>query len=80
MKTFKHFLFLCFLSVLVACTEDTFMPQSEISPIADGNSVAMISMVVPDIEMDATTRSKLQGMLWLLSLRGYRLRYFEEIR
>ena len=59
MKTFKHFLFLCFLSVLVACTEDTFMPQSEISPIADGNSVAMISMVVPDIEMDATTRSKL---------------------
>ena len=59
MKTFKHFPFLCFLSVLVACTEDTFMPQSEISPIADGNSVAMISMVVPDIEMDATTRSKL---------------------
>ena len=59
MKTFKHFLFLCFLSVLVACTEDTFMPQSEISPIADGNSVDMISMVVPDIEMDATTRSKL---------------------
>jgi hypothetical protein len=35
------------------------MPQSEISPIADGNSVAIISMVVPDIEMDATTRSKL---------------------
>ena len=59
MKTFKHFPFLCFLSVLVACTEDTFMPQSEISPIADGNSVAIISMVVPDIEMDATTRSKL---------------------
>ncbi len=60
MKTIKHLLFLCFLSVLVACSEDTFIPQSEISPNSNGNSVDLISMVVPDIEMDdATTRSKL---------------------
>ena len=60
MKTIKHLLFLCFLSVLVACSEDTFIPQSEISPNANGNSVDLISMVVPDIEMDdAATRSKL---------------------
>ena len=60
MKTIKHLLFLCFLSVLVACSEDTFIPQSEISPNSNGNSVDLISMVVPDIEMDdAATRSKL---------------------
>lgn len=60
MKTLRQFLFLCFLAVLAGCSEDAFVPQSEVSPIADGNSVELISMVVPDIEMgDATTRSRL---------------------
>ena len=60
MKTFKHLLILCFLVVLVACSEDALVPQSEEIPVIGGESVDFISMTVPDIEMgDATTRSKL---------------------
>ena len=58
MKSLRKLLCLCFLAVLTACSEDAFMPQSEVST-AVGESVDLISMVVPDIEMDATTRSKL---------------------
>ena len=60
MKTFKHLLLLCALVALAACSEDTLAPQSEVIPIAEGGSIDLISMVVPDIEIDdATTRSKL---------------------
>ena len=60
MKTFKHLLLLCALVALAACSEDALAPQSEVIPIAEGGSVDLISMVVPDIEIaDATTRSKL---------------------
>ena len=59
MKVLKRILFLCLLATLAACTEDAFIPESEIIPSGDGNIVDLISMVVPDIEMDATTRSKL---------------------
>ena len=59
MKTFKHLLILCFLAVLVACSEDAFVPQSEGISTAGSGSVDFISIEVPDIEMDATTRSRL---------------------
>ena len=60
MKTFKHLLLLCALVALAACSEDALAPQSEVIPIAEGGSIDLISMVVPDIEIDdATTRSKL---------------------
>ena len=60
MKTLKHLLFLCFLAVLTACSEDALVPQSEVVPTAEGGSVDYISMTVPDIEIDdAATRSKL---------------------
>ena len=60
MKTFKHLLLLCTLVALAACSEDALAPQSEVIPIAEGGSIDLISMVVPDIEIDdATTRSKL---------------------
>ena len=60
MKTLKHLLFLCSLAVLTACSDDAFVPQSEVVPTAEGGSVDYISMTVPDIEIDdATTRSKL---------------------
>ena len=60
MKTFKHLLLLCALVALVACSEDTLAPQNEVIPTAEGGSVDLISMVVPDIEIDdAMTRSKL---------------------
>ena len=60
MKTLKHLLFICSLAVLTACSDDAFVPQSEVVPTAEGGSVDYISMTVPDIEIDdATTRSKL---------------------
>ena len=60
MKTFKHLLLLCALVALAACSEDTLAPQNEVIPTAEGGSVDLISMVVPDIEVDnATSRSKL---------------------
>ena len=59
MKIFKQILFLSLLAVLMACSEDMLVPQSEELINAENNSVDLISMVVPDIEMDATTRSKL---------------------
>lgn len=60
MRTFKNFMLLCFLAVLGACTEDAFVPPSEVVPTAEGGSVDLVSMIVPDIVMnDATTRSKL---------------------
>ena len=60
MRTFKNFLLLCFLAVLGACTEDAFVPQSEVVPTAESGSVDLVSMIVPDIVMnDAMTRSKL---------------------
>ena len=60
MKTFKHLLFLCFLAVLTACSDDAFVPQSEVIPATGNGSIDYISMTVPDIEIDdATTRSKL---------------------
>ncbi len=60
MKTFIQLLLLCALVALAACSEDALAPQSEVIPIAEGGSVDLISMVVPDIEVDdATTRSKL---------------------
>ena len=60
MKTFKHLLLLCTLVALAACSEDTLAPQNEVIPTAEDGSVDLISMVVPDIEVDdATTRSKL---------------------
>ena len=58
MKTFKSLLILCFLAVLVACSEDAFVQSEDVST-ANGESVDLISMVVPNIEMDATTRSLL---------------------
>ena len=59
MKTFRYFLFLCFLIVLTSCSEDTFVPQSEVIPTTENGFVDYISMTVPDIEIDdATTRSK----------------------
>ena len=60
MKTFIQLLLLCALVALAACSEDALAPQSEVIPIAEGGSIDLISMVVPDIEIDdATTRSKL---------------------
>ena len=60
MKTFIQLLLLCALVALAACSEDALAPQSEVIPIAEDGSVDLISMVVPDIEVDdATTRSKL---------------------
>ena len=59
MKTFKQILFFSLLAVLTACSEDAFVSQPEVIPAGDEGSVDLISMVVPDIEMDATTRSKL---------------------
>ena len=51
---------LCAIVALAACSEDALAPQSEVIPIAEGGSIDLISMVVPDIEVDdATTRSKL---------------------
>ena len=59
MKTFKNLLFLCFLVVLAACSEDAFVPQQEVISAGD-DTVDLISMVVPNVEIaDATTRSKL---------------------
>ena len=58
MKKFKQILYLCFLAVLTACSEDAFVAQQEVI-FAGDDSVDLISMVVPDIEIDATTRSKL---------------------
>ena len=60
MKSLKHLLFICFLALLVACSEDAIVPQSEVVPTGEGGSVDYISMTVPDIEIaDAMTRSKL---------------------
>ena len=60
MKTFIQLLLLCALVALAACSEDTLAPQNEVIPTAEDGSVDLISMVVPDIEVDdATTRSKL---------------------
>ena len=60
MKTLKHLLFLCFLAVLTACSEDALVPQSEVIPATGNGSVDYISMTAPDIEIDdAATRSKL---------------------
>ena len=60
MKTLKNLLFFCSLAVLTACSDDAFVPQSEVVPTAEGGSVDYISMTVPDIEIDdAATRSKL---------------------
>ena len=60
MKTFKHLLLLCALFALAACSEDALAPQNEEIPATGSGSVDLISMVVPDIEVDdATTRSKL---------------------
>ena len=60
MKTFKHLLLLCALFALAACSEDALAPQNEGIPATSSGSVDLISMVVPDIEVDdATTRSKL---------------------
>lgn len=59
MKTFKQILFLCFLAVLTACSEDVIVSQSEELLNAENGSVDLISMVVPDIEIDAMTRSQL---------------------
>ena len=60
MKTFIQLLLLCALVALAACSEDALAPQSEVISIAEGGSIDLISMVVPDIEIDdATTRSKL---------------------
>ena len=60
MKNLKHILFLCLLVVLAACTDDALVPQSEVITSVEGDYIDMISMVVPDIEIDdATTRSKL---------------------
>ena len=60
MKTFKHLLLLCTLFALAACSEDALAPQNEGIPATGSGSVDLISMVVPDIEVDdATTRSKL---------------------
>ena len=59
MKTLKHLLLLCFLVVLTACSEDAFVTQSEV-PSADGTTIDLISMTVPDVQMeDASTRSLL---------------------
>ena len=58
MKILNRFLLFCFLAVLVACSEDAFVPQSEGIPTTNSEFVDLISMTVPDIEMaDATTRS-----------------------
>ena len=60
MKILKNLLFVCILTVLTACSEDAIAPQAEIIPSTGEESVDLISMVVPDIEIaDATTRSKL---------------------
>ena len=60
MKTFKHLLLLCTLVALAACSEDALVPQNKEIPATGSGSVDLISMVVPDIEVDdATTRSKL---------------------
>ena len=60
MKTLKNLLFLCSLAVLTACSDDAYLPQSEVVPTAESGSIDYISMTVPDIEIDdATTRSKL---------------------
>ena len=59
MKSLRKLLCLCFLAVLASCSEDAFMPQSEVIIPDEGGSVDFISMTVPDIEIDATTRSKL---------------------
>ena len=60
MKTLKNLLFLCILAVLTACSDDAFVPQSEVISATGNGSVDYISMMVPDIEIDdATTRSKL---------------------
>ena len=60
MKTLKNLLFLCSLAALTACSDDAYLPQSEVVPTAESGSVDYISMTVPDIEIDdATTRSKL---------------------
>ncbi len=59
MKILKNLLFVCILAVLTACSEDAIAPQAEIIPSTGEESVDLISMVVPDIEIaDATTRSK----------------------
>ena len=60
MKTFIQLLLLCALVALAACSEDALAPQNEEIPATGNGSVDLISMVVPDIEVDdATTRSKL---------------------
>lgn len=60
MRIFKNLLPLCLLAALTACSEDALVPQSEFVPTAEGGSVDLVSMVVPDIVMDdATTRSRL---------------------
>ncbi|MBR1719463.1 MAG: leucine-rich repeat domain-containing protein [Phocaeicola sp.] len=60
MKTFKQLLLLCGLVALAACSEDALVPQNKEIPATGSGSVDLISMVVPDIEVDkATTRSKL---------------------
>ena len=59
MKALKRLLFLCLLAMLAACTEDALTTQPEVVPAAGDEFVDLISMVVPDIEMDVTTRTKL---------------------
>ena len=60
MKVIQRILFLFFLAVLAACSEDAFVPQPEVIPNEGYDYVDLISMNVPDIEIvDATTRSSL---------------------
>ena len=58
MKTLKQLLLLCALVALAACSEDAFVPSSEVAPSSEDNYVNLFSMTVPDVELtDATTRS-----------------------
>ena len=59
MKACKQLFTMCLLAVFAACSDDTFVPQAEVDSTAESGSVDLVCMVVPDIEMDVTTRSKL---------------------
>ena len=60
MKVLQRALFLFFLAVLSACSEDAFVSQPGVIPNEGYDFVDLISINVPDIEIaDATTRSLL---------------------